>query len=170
MESFEVIPHICDTRVATIIDRLKAAANDRAVVSVVTNKETRDKGDKSEQNADISPPTAINITSYPACPDALLEFCNEIKPCYASTIHDVNTQGAPRFSQRDMERSVQGQQIADNRQHRYERKMRKFVNPLTRVEISQHKILDGPDERESSVIVKILFQFVPNGCLSLMNG
>ncbi len=85
-------------------------------------------------------------------------------------MHDVKSHDAPRYSQRDMERSVQGQQIANNRQHRYERKMRKFVNPLTRVEISQHKILSGPYESESSVtIFTVQFQILLVSDLSTVN-
>ncbi len=156
MESFEFIPQSGDTRVAAIIGRLKSAANDRVVPSVITNsndteRETRDDEFKLQKHAVLSSSsTKNNISSYTGCPEALLEFCNEIKPSYSSTMHDVKAHGAPRFSQRDMERSVQGQQIANNRQHRYDRKMKKFVNKPTRVEISQHKILDN--ESQSSVI------------------
>jgi hypothetical protein len=152
MESFEFIPQFGDTRVAAIIGRLKSAANDRVVPSVITERETRDDESNLQKHADLSSSTTKNnISSYTGCPEALLEFCNEIKPSYSSTMHDVKAHGAPRFSQRDMERSVQGQQIANNRQHRYDRKMKKFVNKPTRVEISQHKILDN--ESQSSVIL-----------------
>jgi hypothetical protein len=154
MESFEVIPQVLDARVATIMDRLNAAAKERAVVAVVAKDVDGDKESFRVQNT--SSPQADISQSCPTCPDALLEFCKELKPCYSSTLNQAKAHGAPRFSQRDMERSVQGQQIANNRQHRYERKMRHFVNPLTRVEISQHKILDRPDE--SSVIV-VEYQF-----------
>ena len=158
------LPSTADPRIEILHERLKLAAELRAsklrAALLITNSEGRDQekkvGSRSASSNDLSKipikgkeskaiAQATDCSAdLPAC-EALLELCKDITPDYSLSRRE-NIDPAPRFSQRDLERSVQGSQIASNRYRRYIRKMRTFLNPCNRVELSQHTLSEKPIE------------------------
>ena len=141
-----------DPRLEAILARLKSAADLRAA-SLPAKPDSRDR-ERKHQWKD-SPQLEISSGSdvhQNQSSKALLEFCKDITPNYAGPAARVEISiSLPKYSLRDLDRGIQGQQVASNRQARYIRKMRSFLNPSNRVEISHHTLSEPLDEKNVSV-------------------
>jgi hypothetical protein len=161
-----------DPRISVLHSRLKAASDLRAASLLVkmadvdqTERQELKPENSSERRAH---PSESNQSDLPAR-EELSAFCKEITPLYSSKplLGLSGSDLAPRVSQRDLERSVQGRQIASNRQSRYVRTMKTFINPITRVEISQHELSEKIEISEI-LVGRILCFSVPLTCTKLV--
>lgn len=141
-----------DPRIAELHSRLKVASDLRTASLLSSVHDVKETSQECKSEHPDPKKHAVNseTTRGPSLEELQL-FCKEITPQYSYTNLECSADHVPRISQRDLERSVQGQQIANNRQRRYARKMKTFSNPITRVEVSDHELSKQNDAHDTWV-------------------